>query len=188
MTVHKIIAYAWLAVLFLWLGTSVTSKPTVRTQSVSSRLVQLGLGILAYFLMFDTDLAVGPLAARFVPVSPLTSYIGLALTLAGIAFAIWARFFLGTNWSATVTVKQNHQLVRSGPYAIVRHPIYSGFTFALLGTAIELGQVRGIIAVILATITWRLKSRIEESFMIEQFGSQYEQYRHDVKALIPFVW
>jgi protein-S-isoprenylcysteine O-methyltransferase len=78
--------------------------------------------------------------------------------------------------------------VRSGPYSIVRHPIYSGFLLALVGTAIVRGNVATFVGVALAILALRLKSLTEESFMLEQFGSQYTAYKRDVKALIPFVW
>ena len=114
-------------------------------------------------------------------------WTGFAVTVAGAAFAIWARLLLGANWSATVTVKQNHELKRTGPYAIVRHPIYSGFLLAMLGTAIAYGEIRGLIALLIALIAWRVKSLIEERFMMDQFGEQYVQYKREVRALIPFV-
>jgi protein-S-isoprenylcysteine O-methyltransferase Ste14 len=111
----------------------------------------------------------------------------LALTLAGAGFAIWARAYLGRNWSAIVTIKEDHRMVRSGPYALVRHPIYSGFLLALLGSALALGEVRGLVAVALAFLAWWFKSRLEEQFMEQRFGAEYAVYKRRVKALIPFV-
>jgi len=100
---------------------------------------------------------------------------------------VWARLVLGRNWSGTVTVKQEHTLVRQGPYVIVRHPIYTGLLAAGLGTAIAYGQIRGLIAVALFLLLFILKIRIEERFMREQFGDDYRIYQEQVKALIPFV-
>ncbi len=186
--IHRDIDALWIGLGVVWFAGALFGKQTARRQSASSRLLHIGLGVLAFVLMFTKALRYGPLAWTFVPRTPATTYTGLALTLAGIAFAIWARFFLGGNWSATVTVKQDHSLVRSGPYAIVRHPIYSGFLLALVGTAIAFRHAQGLAAVAIALITWRLKSRLEESFMREQFGEQYVQYQREVKALVPFVW
>jgi protein-S-isoprenylcysteine O-methyltransferase Ste14 len=98
------------------------------------------------------------------------------------------RALLGSNWSATVTVKQHHELIRRGPYAIVRHPIYSGFLLGVLGTALALGEVRGLVALALAFAGWYLKARNEEQFLVEQFGDAYVGYRRNVKQLIPFVF
>lgn len=188
MTARAVIGYAWMAVGLVWLITGFTTKRTVRTQAAGSRLIHAGTMILAFLLIFDSDLAVGPLAWRFVPKTPLISYIGVCLTLAGLAFAIWARFFLGKNWSSSVTVKEDHELMQRGPYGLVRHPIYSGLLLGMLGTALAVGQLRGLIALVLATVALRMKSSIEESFMVEQFGSRYDEYRRNVKALVPFVW
>jgi protein-S-isoprenylcysteine O-methyltransferase Ste14 len=159
-----------------------------RRQSVGSRLVQLCLGPLAGLLIWGE----GPWKIvrgwHVVSRSPASANIGLVLTLAGLTFALWARFALGRNWSGTVTLKQDHVLVRSGPYAIVGHPIYSGFLLALLGTAIAHGNIGAFIGVAIAALTLRLKSLTEESFMMEQYGSQYIAYTREVKSLIPFVW
>ncbi len=88
-----------------------------------------------------------------------------------------------------MTLKQDHELVRSGPYGVVRHPIYSGFLLALLGTIIAgHGNVGGFLGLALAAFALRLKSFTEESFMEDRFGTQYTVYKRDVKALIPFVW
>ena len=85
-------------------------------------------------------------------------------------------------------MKQDHELVRNGPYALVRHPIYSGLALAILGTALAVGEVRCLLAFILVVFEFKRKSLQEERFMIEQFGAQYVQYRREVKSLIPFVW
>ena len=85
-------------------------------------------------------------------------------------------------------IKRDHQLIRSGPYSFVRHPIYSGLLLAILGTATYIGEIRGLFALALAIIGLKWKSLTEESFMQEQFGSSYIEYKRHVKALIPFVW
>jgi len=137
--------------------------------------------------MFDRALSVGFLEFRFLPDFAALAYLGVAVTAIGIAFAVWARFVLGQNWSSQVTLKQGHELIRGGPYALVRHPIYSGMLLGLLGTAIGVGEFRGLIALALFIVAWWLKARTEETLMIQQFGEQYSRYRRDVKALIPFV-
>jgi protein-S-isoprenylcysteine O-methyltransferase len=114
--------------------------------------------------------------------------VGYGLLLAGMFFAGWARIFLGGNWSSNVTLKEDHTLVRSGPYRIVRHPIYTGLLVALLGTAIALGPLRCFLGVILAAVAWKIKSITEERFMVQQFGDQYTHYRMQVKALVPYIW
>ena len=178
----------WIGLLLLWLITSVSVKPSQRRQPPASRLGQMILVIAGFGLIFDESIPFEWLHTRLWPDAQAAWIAGLALTIAGALFAIWARFSLGRNWSSSVTVKQGHELQRSGPYAIVRHPIYSGLLLALLGTAIAFGEIRGLIGVALAGIGWRLKSLVEERFMLEEFGEQYTRYRHDVNALIPFVY
>jgi protein-S-isoprenylcysteine O-methyltransferase Ste14 len=85
-------------------------------------------------------------------------------------------------------MKQDHQLMRGGPYSIVRHPIYSGFMMATLGTAIAYGEVHGLISFVLILGAWGYKSRLEEAALVQQFGAEYDRYRHEVKGLIPFIW
>ena len=185
--VYECIEGTWAAVGVVWLTGTLVSKQTARREPTSSRLLHIAIIAAVFALPFSARLHVGQLARRFVPDSPVIARTGLALTAAGCAFAIWARLLLGGNWSFSVTVKQDHRLIRRGPYAIVRHPIYSGFLLGLLGTALALGELRGIVALALAGIGWHVKSRREEAFMTAEFGAEYTRYQREVKALIPFV-
>jgi protein-S-isoprenylcysteine O-methyltransferase Ste14 len=114
--------------------------------------------------------------------------LSVAVTALGIGFAVWARFTLGRNWSGTVTVKKDHELVQRGPYAISRHPIYSGAVLAVLGTVMAFGTVRAALVVPVVVVAFRMKMAVEERFMTEQFGAAYADYRQRVKGLIPLVW
>jgi protein-S-isoprenylcysteine O-methyltransferase Ste14 len=87
---------------------------------------------------------------------------GAAVTIAGLLFAVWAREHLGSNWSRSVTIKQGHELITSGPYAVVRHPIYTGILTGLLGMAIVIFQVRGFIVFVLIFLAFWIKLRMEE--------------------------
>ena len=185
--VNRYIEWIWSAVGIVWLAAAWASKKTVRCEPASSRLLHIAIMAAVFALPFSGKLHVGALGWRFVPESPAIAWTGLVLTAAGCAFAVWARTLLGGNWSSSVTVKQRHQLIRQGPYTIVRHPIYSGFLLALLGTALALGEWRGIAGLALAFAGWRWKSRLEEAFMTAQFGAEYTEYQRQVKALIPFV-
>jgi protein-S-isoprenylcysteine O-methyltransferase Ste14 len=99
-----------------------------------------------------------------------------------------ARQLLGRNWSGTVQVKQDHQLIRDGPYRFVRHPIYTGVLMAILGTAVAVGHWCGLFAVLIAFGSFWRKLTLEERFMWETFGSVYEEYRARTAALIPFLF
>ena len=125
---------------------------------------------------------------RIVPDEPLYGWLSLAITCAGMAFTLWARFFLGRNWSGTVTVKQNHELIRSGPYGIVRHPIYASLLAMLLCTLFLLTPWQWF-AVSLALFICGTEIRVysEEALLESRFGEEFEVYRKAVPAYIPFV-
>jgi protein-S-isoprenylcysteine O-methyltransferase Ste14 len=128
------------------------------------------------------------LASRIVPDATWAGALSVVLTAAGIAFAIWARFTLGRNWSGNVTVKEGHELLRRGPYALARHPIYSGALLAILGTSLAVGTVRAVLLVVPLVFVLRFKMRNEEELMAGEFGEEYAEYRRRVKGLVPFVW
>jgi len=130
------------------------------------------------------------LGDRFLPVVSwrVWGVVGVALNFAGLLFTVWARVHLGRNWSGAVTLKQDHELITSGPYRIVRHPIYTGLLLAFAGLAVARGEWRSILGLVIMALSFWLKLRIEERLMVEQFGSAYETYRRRVNALIPFVF
>ncbi len=174
--------YAWAAIGIVWVFGALISKPVVRTGSRGTRMMELCFLAAAFGLLFHLP------AWRELPIPSTIKWVGVILTFVGAAFCIWARFILGGNWSAAVTLKRDHTLICSGPYAIVRHPIYTGLLLAALGTAIAFGDLRGFLAPPLLAFAWHRKSLVEEEFMRTQFGPAYTAYAARVKALIPFVW
>jgi len=185
--VNEAITFTWLVLGAFWAITAVSAKRSLRRESSASRLYHLLFMAAVFALLFRQDLRIRQLGLHIVPASSETAYIGLVLTSLGAAFAIWARSTLGRNWSATVTIKENHSFVNHGPYRIVRHPIYAGGLLAMLGTAVVYGEAGCFLAVALAFVGWWLKARIEEEFMTQQFGEDYRRYQKGVKQLIPFV-
>jgi len=186
--VNDIVGPMWLAIFIIWAISGLTVKDTVRSKSdARARLLVWGVW-LGWIILFNQNFRPGLLAERFVPLGPAAAYTGLALTVVGLGFAAWARFAIGRNWGGAITVQKGHKVVRNGPYAVVRHPIYSGFMLATFGTALVIGQVGGLVSTALVVLCWGYKAHLEESFLVEQFGTEYEQYRHDVKGLIPGVW
>ena len=162
-------------------------KATARHESFASRMAHIGPLVVAAALFWANHLPLPWLYARFLPASALGFWIGTAIVAAGLAFAIWARVFLGRNWSGTVTLKEQHELIRGGPYRWVRHPIYTGLLFAFLGSAVALGQWRGLLAVLIVFVALWRKLRMEERWLTEMFGEQYARFRQEVAALVPFV-
>ena len=178
----------WLAWAAYWVASSRHVKVTARRESSSSRRWHVvPLAIVAALLLWRARTPLPVLGERFMPLAAWPFWLGSALTAAGLLFAVWARAHLGGNWSGTVTIKKDHELITSGPYAIVRHPIYSGLLLAFVGSAMARGDWGGVLAVALAFwALWR-KSRIEERWMHDEFGEAYQDYRRRVAALVPFV-
>ncbi|AYZ62822.1 isoprenylcysteine carboxylmethyltransferase family protein [Burkholderia multivorans] len=178
------IVVPWAAWLAYWIATSKAVKTTVRKEASRSRTLQsipLIVGGALIILPDPTWQALTPDWQRF----GLQSAAGLAVLIAGLLFSVWARRHLGTNWSVSVTLKDGHELVRSGPYALVRHPIYTGCLLALAGAALLGGEWRGVLGVLLVFASLAYKVRVEESWLTGHFGAAYAQYRREVAALIP---
>ena len=182
----RIVNAFWIVLMTVWALGALRASPAVRRQPVRSRTAYVLLLVAASLVMWRRPF--GLLGERFVPHTELVGWIGAGVALLGIAVAIAARVFLGRHWSGSVTVKKDHELIRRGPYAVVRHPIYSGILLGLVGTAIAVGEVRELIGVALFAIGFRVKSLTEEQFMEEEFGGEYREYKRRVKALIPLVW
>lgn len=135
--------------------------------------------LAAYILTFTPIAHYGPLGTRIVPASALPGITGALATFAGLGLAIWARWHLGTNWSSTVSIRADHELIHTGPYRTIRHPIYTGMLLALAGTALALGEVRGVIACVIVLVAFYFKARREESFLTQEFGERFvERARH----------
>jgi protein-S-isoprenylcysteine O-methyltransferase Ste14 len=143
--------------------------------------------LLAAFVLLAGPVPSSWLGAPLLPRSSGLAWFGVGLIAAGLVFACWARVHIGRNWSGVVTVKQDHVLEQGGPYAIVRHPIYTGLLLALLGSAVARDDWRGVLAFAVALAGLVRKLRLEERWMTERFPREYPGYRAKVPALIPFV-
>ena len=188
LTVWQIELIPWYLFGGYWLITWLrcVHRTKVREKS-TDRLLTVAVVVLAYNLLFADWLRIGPLRLRFVPPKPWVAYIGIALTCAGVAIAIWARYSIGVYWSARVTLKEGHQLVRSGAYAFVRHPIYTGMFLGAVGTALVIGGWRGVLAVGLLLVAHSRKANREESLLTSEFGEQYVSYRKSTGFLFPRI-
>jgi protein-S-isoprenylcysteine O-methyltransferase Ste14 len=184
---HYALTILWLIWGLYWLAASFSAKTTKRRESAASRLSHMVPLVLAAILLSSSRIAGSYFNATLLPHTLITFWIGLVLVAIGVVFSIAGRLCLGGNWSGTVTLKENHELIRSGPYRLVRHPIYTGILIGVLGTAIAQGQLRSLIALALITAAFLRKIGIEESFLVQEFGKSYEQYRTEVPALIPYL-
>jgi protein-S-isoprenylcysteine O-methyltransferase Ste14 len=184
---RALIPALWILWLGYWVLAARVTRETRRRENVASRLTHYGPLILGGLLLGVPGILGPELERQFHGPAQIWLWIANALVAIGLGFAAWARVRLGANWSAEVTVKQNHELVRSGPYALVRHPIYTGVLFALIGTALSVDKWRALVGLAVIAAGFLRKIVIEERFMQAEFGEAYEHYRAEVPALIPFV-
>ncbi len=175
----------WLIWLLYWLVAALRAKPVARSESIGSRVLHTVPLLIAIWLFLGDGVPRGWLRARLLPASPAWYWLGAALVFAGLAWSVIARIYLGGNWSATVTLKRGHELIRTGPYRWTRHPIYTGLLLAFVGSAVATNEWRGVLGVVLVAIAFMCKLAVEERFMEGQFPTEYAAYRADVPALVP---
>src|SRR6516164_5489528 len=182
---RALLGIIWLSWLVYWISAGQRTAPNKRVETLlegASYRIPLAIGI------FLTVFWRMPLFQQTLPLgtpSPFAAGIGLVFTAAGLCFAVWARMHLGKYWSGRITLKENHRVIQTGPYALVRHPIYSGLILALFGTAITLGTISAFAGFAFMLISLVRKLKIEETWLRYQFGAEYEAYQNRVKALIP---
>jgi protein-S-isoprenylcysteine O-methyltransferase Ste14 len=187
MDAMRICSALWVILWLVWMVAWLRTKQTQERASFASRLLYGIPVIVAFYLLFDDHIPFAWLQWRTFPRNSWVEGLAVLLTAAGIVFAIWARFYIGENWSSAVSIKVGHELIRTGPYAWVRHPIYSGLLLAMFGTALARREPRGLIALVVLWLGFWIKSRMEEGFMRKTFGDQYQEYSRTTGALIPRV-
>lgn len=178
-----LIATPWVIFCVYWLLGARNTRRTVSTEPFWSRYGVLALEIGGFVLIF-TDLGgIGtePMYRQTVSVAGL----GVICVWMGIGIAVWARASLGRNWSARVTLKEGHELIRTGPYAYFRHPIYSGLDLAALGGALAIDEWRCLAGVCCVVAGYWMKAAREESMLTEQFGAAFVEHRGRTGFLFP---
>ncbi len=176
----------WLTWVAFWLLASRAAKPTERREPMGSRLLHVLPLMFSLWLVWTDRLPASFLGEMVFPWAPWEFWFAALVTALGLLFTVWARIHIGRNWSGTVTIKRDHELITSGPYATVRHPIYTGLIVAIVGSALARDEWRGVLAVFIAWVALWRKLRLEERWMIERFGEQYLDYCRRVPALVPF--
>jgi len=175
----------WLLFGVYWLVSALKRKKTKQRETFLQRFGYALPLAVGFYLLYQPHQLYGRLRDRFLPVGPPGEWFGVFLAAAGIGVAFWARWHLGTNWSGAVTLKEGHELIRTGPYRSIRHPIYTGILLALLGTAISFGEVRALLAVAIAWLSFYIKARREESFLIREFGSGFAEHKQRTGMFLP---
>ena len=174
---HDLIPALWLIWLAGWAIAGWRTKPVLRAEGIGVTPFASDTAVPRHRLLMFRRTGRPWLAMRIFPQTVWSFWIGTALIAFGLGFAAWARIHLAGNWSGTVTLKQDHSLTRSGPYRLVRHPIYTGLLIAILGSAIAEAEWRGLVALVLITVSFLRKIAVEEQFLTTQFGDAYTRYR-----------
>jgi protein-S-isoprenylcysteine O-methyltransferase Ste14 len=177
----------WILFLLYWQIKAANTKTTRRLEPAASRILRVFIFAIAIVLLSTTRIPLRWLYLELWPAGLWPFWMGAAVLIAGLLFAVRARERLGRNWSRSVTIKKDHELITTGPYGVVRHPIYTGILTGFLGTAIALAQVRGFIALALIFFVFLIKLRMEEQWMRSEFGETYATYAHQTAALVPYV-
>jgi len=187
MSAMSICGTLWIAWYAVWIVWALQSKKTKQRESIASRLSYTVILLPAVWLIVFAH-RLGPWwHRRILPDSEWLGWAAVALTALGFAITFWARSTLGGNWSGNVTIKVEHELIRSGPYRWVRHPIYTGIILAAAGTTIAVDQTRGLVALTLLWLSFNIKRLKEEQFMRQTFGEQYVEYCEKTGAIFPLL-
>ena len=179
--VDVVIFAGWVAFWLYWLAASIGVKSG---QTRWTRFAGVRVGIILVILLL---LRVKALKGHEAISGPWLQGIGLAVFLLGLALAIWARVYLGRNWGMPMSQKADPELVTTGPYRSIRHPIYSGIILAMIGTTIAV-SLYWLVAVVLLGAYFVYSAIAEERFMADRFPDSYPEYKRSTRMLIPFIF
>ena len=175
-------AALWIGFILYWSAAAKGASAARTSESASSRALHQNLLNISLLLLF---LRVPGLTGRWLPSGAGPVLAGLALHAGSALLAVWARRHLGRHWSGAITAKVDHELVRTGPYRLVRHPIYGAMLGMYLGTALVSGEWHAVLALAMVTAAYARKVRLEERHLRQVFGEEYDRYRVMSWAVIP---
>jgi protein-S-isoprenylcysteine O-methyltransferase Ste14 len=185
---NTLIVVLWVIWLVVWTAAAFFVKRTQRKEPLGLILYDRVPVIVGAVMLVWPQWLPASLTKRLFIEGPGLALSALALVIAGMLFAYWARVRLGRNWSGQIIVKVGHTLITGGPYRWVRHPIYSGMTTALVGTALAIGAPYGFIALALIVCGFLVRVRLEEALMRDIFPGEYDRYSRHTARLIPGVY
>jgi len=167
----------WYVLSLVWLVMWFGMKRAKRSETPWERVQHVVPVLVSFWLLFERQWPL--LDLRLLPETPGVLWAGVLVTALGVGIGVWARLSLGTNWSGMVTLKKGHELIRTGLYKRIRHPIYTGILAGFLGTELIKGQVRGLLGFLILWLSFYFKARREENFLRQEFGEGFEEHaRH----------
>ena len=187
MMYNQLLVVVWLLLALVWVIAAPKAKRRVAGSRTSGGWYRLVIFLFLVFVFSDSSVLTFFKTHRLIPLNDVTGIICVVLCAVGVAFAIWARVTLGTNWGAPMTIKEHRELVTGGPYQFVRHPIYSGALLGMFGTAIVGGTAWLVVFVFLVGY-FTYCSLQEERQLAEDFPAEFAAYKARTKLLVPFVW
>jgi protein-S-isoprenylcysteine O-methyltransferase Ste14 len=183
---HIFADFPWVALVIYRIATASRATSVKTREATGIRIAIIANQIIAFTLLFASTVEILPPGRHFVPDRPTIKIAGIMMIWAGTGLVFWAQRHLGKFWSARITIRADHQLIRTGPYAHVRHPIYSGLLLAIAGTALTTEEWRGVIAFCLVLIAFAYKIRKEEALLNRTFHDDYLDYRKQSGYLFPY--
>ncbi len=181
----NIIRDAWIIWVVWWVVAAFGVNRMKQREPLLDLVLRWGVMILAFELLFRSNARLGFLNGRFAPHTAAVADAGAAITCLGLAFSIWARQHIGRYWSSSVSIRADHQLIRTGPYARIRHPIYTGILVAVAGTVLADGHYAGLaaLAIVIAGLSW--KALREENLLRREFGPAFEEHKRLTGFFLP---
>ncbi|MGA8366833.1 MAG: isoprenylcysteine carboxylmethyltransferase family protein [Candidatus Acidiferrales bacterium] len=187
LTQSHIVAGLWIFFWLYWLAASLSVNKMRKREPMGQRLGFLLILAGGCFILIHAGERFGIPNRRFVPPLPWIKWLGIALTAAGIAFAIWARNHIGKYWSASVSLREGHELIRSGPYAHIRHPIYTGILLGIAGTVLWAGTYGALAVLAINVIGLGFKAKKEEALLAGEFGAAFDEHRRRTGFFLPRI-
>jgi len=183
----SLIRIAWIVWLVSWFAAAAWSDRTVRRPALRREVLYRALTVAGAMLMFGVNPGGVRADTPLWPVAPAIGWLLAGLVICGFLFMWWARIHLGQLWSSSVTRKEHHHVVDTGPYAIVRHPIYTGLLLAIIATVLVRVTIITLTGGTLIGAGVYVKARVEEEFLLQQLGEPYDAYARRVPMLVPFL-
>jgi protein-S-isoprenylcysteine O-methyltransferase Ste14 len=181
------LACIWAAFWVYWFISAARTRASTKRRQPFPPLLLVTFLLILTWAFFAGATPSGLLQERVIPANGWTLAAGLAITALGLGFAVWARVHLGRNWSSRPTIRVGHTLIRTGPYRVVRNPIYTGLLVGFTGTAIVIGAFWAFVLILFLTAAFLMRIREEEKLLVDEFAEEYEKYRREVRALIPYL-
>jgi len=183
-----IVGLCWIVFIVVWFVSAFGAKRNLSTPWWRSGWLRIIIAFVIYAI-FHQEIHTAFFASHELPlVNPIISAIGALLAIIGIALAIWARLYIGSNWGMPMTLKENRELVTSGPYKYIRHPIYTGVMLTMIGTVLALGLLWLLLPFAIYSLYFIYSATSEEKTLAEELPNEYPAYKKRTKMLIPFIF